>query len=431
MLILPGILWLPGFSQISPVEEKPRILSGPMLGHVSYDHARVWVQLNQTATVQVRYGKLEENALGELTPSFPATKEKAYTQIMDLTGLEPGNRYRFQLLVDGKPQEEMYSFSTPTLASSNSKDFSMAIGSCVYINDEGIPERGGDYQIFQSIADQQPDLTLWLGDNVYLHEQDWQSKVGMQYRYSHLRQLPEIQSLLRTGAHYAIWDDHDYGPNDSDRSFIGKEQAKAVFNEFWANPTQSISGIGVATSFSRGDCDFFLLDNRYFRSPQKRVTGQRTILGEEQLEWIIDALCTSEATFKFVAIGGLVLSSSYNVKNQNYISNYSEERTYLLDQMEANDIKNVIFLSGDKHYSEMSKLVNRRGNVVYEVTSSSLTAPANTRSINNRFQIPGSHIQQRNFATLKVSGPDESRTVDIVYFDANGKILWRYMIEAE
>lgn len=415
----------------SPLDQQTAILvSGPMMGHISYDHARVWVQLDRPTSVQIAYQEKGATRSGFQTEAIHIKKETAFTHTFTLTQLQPETTYDFQVVIVDHPLPETHSFTTPALSKTN-QDFSLAMGSCVYINDRGIPSRGGDYQIFQAIADQAPDLMLWLGDNVYLHEQDWQSKTGMQYRYSHLRQIPEIQALLQTGAHYAIWDDHDFGPNDSDRSFVGKEQAKAVFHEFWANPTQAMPNMGVACAFSRGDCDFFLLDNRYFRSPQKRVTGERTILGERQLEWLIDALCTSEATFKFVAFGGLVLSSSYHVKNQNYISNYSDERTYLLDQIEANDIKNVVFLTGDKHYSEMSSLTNRRGHTLYEITSSSLTAPANTRAITNRFRVAGSHIQSRNFALLEVSGPQEARQIKVNYFDADGKPLWSGLIEAE
>ena len=409
------------------------IKSGPMVGHVSYDHAFVWLQTDTIRDVTIFYQPVAGDADVWLeTQSITTYPSTAFTATFQLSHLKPDTKYRYRIDIENEAlSNQTYILQTPPLSNSPNQHFSIAMGSCVYLNDEGIPQRGGDYQIFRSIANQNPDIMFWLGDNVYFHEMDWHSKTGMQYRYSHMRQLPEIQSLLHTGAHYAIWDDHDYGPNDSDRSFIGRDQALEVFNEFWANPTQKIENMGIATSFSRGDCDFFLLDNRYFRSPQKRTTGDRTILGKDQLEWLIDALCTSEATFKFVAFGGLVLSSSYHVKNQNYISNYSDERTYLLEEIEANNIQNVVFLTGDKHYSEISKLINRRDNVIYEITSSALTSAPNTREIINRFRVPGTHIQQRNFAVLNVTSGSNARQIEVVFYDSNGQVLANHVIQAQ
>ena len=63
---------------------------------------------------------------------------------------------------------------------------------------------------------------LWLGDNIYTREVDFYSLSGYQKRYTHTRNIKEMQPLLSNTHHYAIWDDHDYGPNNTDRSNIHK-----------------------------------------------------------------------------------------------------------------------------------------------------------------------------------------------------------------
>ena len=85
---------------------------------------------------------------------------------------------------------------------------------------------------------------IWLGDNVYFREPD-DSRTGVYHRYSHDRSLPELQPLLGSVHHYAIWDDHDYGPNNSDRSFIYKNITLQAFKDFWANPTYGLVIIKV------------------------------------------------------------------------------------------------------------------------------------------------------------------------------------------
>ena len=62
--------------------------------------------------------------------------------------------------------------------------------------------------------------------------------------------------------------------------------------------------------FTWNDVDVFLLDNRHFRSPNERKSGERTILGKIQLEWLKDALASSTAPFKIVAMGGQLLSDA-------------------------------------------------------------------------------------------------------------------------
>ena len=70
-----------------------------------------------------------------------------------------------------------------------------------------------------AIAAQRPDLMLWMGDNTYMREPDWYTRTGVFHRYSHTRELPELQPLLAAASHYATWDDHDYGADNA-----GKEQ---------------------------------------------------------------------------------------------------------------------------------------------------------------------------------------------------------------
>ena len=82
---------------------------------------------------------------------------------------------------------------------------------------------------------------MWLGDNMYLRTPDFLSNTGIRHRYRHARSLPELQPLLGSVHHYAIWDDHDYGPNDADGSFVNKQLTESAFNDC-ANPNTDVTG---------------------------------------------------------------------------------------------------------------------------------------------------------------------------------------------
>ena len=173
--------------------------------------------------------------------------------------------------------------------------FRFATGSGAYIN-ETIYDRpgkpfGGEYEIYTRIYEQNPDFMLWLGDNFYLREVDWNSRTGILKRLTHGRATKEFQPLLGSVHNYAIWDDHDFGPNNSDRGFWNKETTLEAFKLFWPNPSYGINGKpGTTTFFEWADVDFFLLDNRYYRTPNSRKHAYREMLGEDQLEWLEDCM---------------------------------------------------------------------------------------------------------------------------------------------
>jgi alkaline phosphatase D len=271
---------------------------------------------------------------------------------------------------------------------------------------------------------------LWLGDNVYLRESDWYTRTGVLHRYTHGRSLPELQPLLGSTHNYAIWDDHDYGPNDSDRGYREKQKTLEAFRLFWGNPTYGTEDVdGITTTFEWGDAEFFLLDNRYHRSPNRRTTGQRQMLGDEQIQWLIDGLVSSNATFKIVAIGGQVLNP---VARFETYSIFPEERQKLLELIAKEKIPGVIFVTGDRHSTELTKMPREGTYPLYDLTVSPLTSTAAKNADEpNTWRIPDTYVSERNFATLEFSGPRTTRVMTIRVFNSGGNELWKREIRAE
>ena len=172
-----------------------------------------------------------------------------------------------------------------------------------------------------------------------------------------------------------------------------------------------------------------MLDNRYYRSPNKRITTDATVLGKEQLEWLIDALTFSRAPFKMIAVGGQVLNSFEGYENHAALAPH--EKAYLLDRIAEEKIKGVVFLDGDRHKTELSSMTNRNKHTIYDLTVSPLTSGANRSDEQNRFRVAGTEVKENNFATLTFTGPRKSRKMTIRVFDANGKELWMKEIDQE
>ncbi len=414
--------------------QETKLQSGPMLGYVDMREALLWVQTAGPATVHFIYWEAQSPDVKFKTNVLRTEKQNGYTAKCIADQVEPGRQYEYELYLDSKKTALPYPtrFKTQPLWQwrTDPPAFSLATGSCNYVNETrydrpGTPY-GSEHFIFNRIFDQQPDLMIWLGDNTYYREPDWTTRTGMLHRYTHDRALPELQPLLASTHHFAVWDDHDFGPNDSDGSWPHKETAWEVFRAFWGNPTFGLNDDkGCTTWFRYADIDFFLLDGRYFRTPNHCETcPERSMLGKNQREWLLGSLSESRAPFKIIAIGTQVLTSELN--DETFAHYFSAERDSILAHIERENIKNVIFLTGDRHFTELSALKNAAGNWVYDLTTSALTAGINTRAKaeNNNLQVPGTMVQEHNFSMLRFSGPRTERQLAITVYNAQGEEKW-------
>lgn len=412
--------------------------SGPMVGYSEMKEAVIWLQTEKEASVFIEYYCANEKGTVFRSKSYTTKEENAFTCHVLLDQLQPDKKYFYSVFIDKKKINISYETSFKSkklwLWRENAPDFSFALGSCTYINEEALDRPGkgygSNYSIFEAINSKNPDIMLWMGDNIYLREADWDTKTGIYHRYTHSRSIKELQPLLAKTQNYAIWDDHDFGPNDGDRSFFNKYATQQAFKDFWANKSYGLDrnqNEGTCSTFSWADAEFFLLDNRFFKSPNDRKTGERTILGRQQLEWLIDALASSKAAFKIIAVGGQVLTSS--TRSENY-ENYKEEKKYLLEQIKSNGIKGVLFLSGDRHFTELSKISVSATQTIYDWTVSPLTSGIAASYIDevNTNRVEGSLFAENCFGIISFSGVKETRQLKLTLFNKGGKELWNKVI---
>lgn len=451
--------------------------NGPMIGASAMSEVQLWVQTDGAAEVVIEYWNLDTPEHILRTEPIQTRRHYGFVAKPVADQVAAGQRYGYRVLINGNEVTPMYregfrdgaiplTFHTPRnwrfRASGHEVfDFTVGFGSCAYINEpEGGFDRmggrpyGGEYQIFESIYEQSPDFFIWLGDNVYYREPDWTTRSGKIHRWTHDRSIPELRPMLATIPQYAIWDDHDYGPNDAGREYWHRELATEIFTLFWANPTVGFPGQGgISSYFAWGDVHFYLLDNRSFRSTpvmDPRPFGQTPQqLGKEQIDTLVElmifnrwqSISSYPSTFHVVAVGSQILSPH----SKDSLPSYPEEWQYLFDRLVQAEMHNVIFITGDVHFGEVSRKVypgggltgvpGRYGNpgtdyVFWDITSSSLTAgswpgaPAERNPY--RFDIfPGEtdRAGQRNFATLSFEGPLTERRAIIRFFDSDGNLL--------
>lgn len=415
---------------------RAQLQSGPMVGYSEMREVLLWAQTSREAKVKFVYWDQAQPAKRFRTEEVPTQKSSAFVARLVADQVLPGKKYGYELHINGKKVARPYPlvFQTQTLWQwrTDPPAFRFALGSCAYVNEAefdrpGVPY-GSHYEIFTSIHRQKPDFMVWLGDNTYTRETDWNTRTGILHRYTHTRSLPELQPLLASAHHYATWDDHDYGPDNSDRSFWLKSVSQEAFKLFWGNPNYVFSE-GITGTFQWADVQFFLLDDRFFRSPNDNTVADRTMLGQRQFLWLIDALIFSKATFKLVVIGGQVLNPAKITEN---FSTYPEEREKLIRTLTDAKVPGVIFLDGDRHHTVLSKLDRADTYPLYDLTVSPLTAGVGKpfANENNTLMVPGTVVTQHNFALAEVSGPLKDRVLKVSIMDTEGKVLWSREIKA-
>ncbi|MDP2470921.1 MAG: alkaline phosphatase D family protein [Candidatus Palauibacterales bacterium] len=413
--------------------------SGPMLGYSEMFEVLVWAQTTAPAEVGVVYWDLEDPDVRMETETVATTKAGAYTAKLIADQVQPGRHYGYELHINGANVQRPYplEFQTQVLWQwrTDPPDFRIAAGSCFYVNDPpydrpGEPY-GGEFQILDAMVASHPDAMVWMGDNFYYREPDWNTRTGMIYRNTDTRSYPGLQPFLASVHQYATWDDHDYGPDNSDWAYREKVTSREVFDLFWGNPELGTPELGgITTRFEWGDVEFFLLDNRWFRSSEFRISGHKQVFGEEQLQWLVDALTYSRATFKIIVSGGQLLNP---VAKWDSYATYPEERDRFLQLLRENEVQGVVLLSGDVHYTVLSKLDRPGTYPLWEISTSPITAgPASVdpETYENSLAEPGTLFVQRNFATLDFSGPERDRVLNVTVWGSDGEELWSKEIRA-
>lgn len=423
-----------------------QIVSGPMLGYVEHREAAIWVEVTPSVSkVGIAYWP-KNNLTNKAIAYFKGNLKNRYNPVtIILPELQMNTTYQYQIEIDGKviSPTKNFEFKTKDLWEwrKPAPDFKFLYGSCVYINDSTYDRPGKPYGqnpiILEKMADIEADFNVWGGDNLYLREADYSSASGIEYRYSHDRAAKEYQRVLAVRPNYATWDDHDYGPNDSNHSYDLKNVTYNCFKNYFPQRNYgNNSHDGIYQSFKFSDAQFFMMDDRFYRSANElpdTVDGKsnpdKVFYGKQQFEWLKNALLSSNAVFKFIVNGGQVLNPN---ADKECLRSYTAEFNELMNFIKSNKISGVIFITGDRHFTEMHKISSPDFYDLYDFTSSPITSGVygvdKTKEIVNPTRVEGSLFIGNNFARIGISGPKNERKVTFEIIDQQGEKKWEYSI---
>jgi alkaline phosphatase D len=424
------------------------IVSGPMLGYSAHREVFLWLETKDAGEVTLTYWRHGDPENTHTLTHADSATHPAGGQIHHFRPglLEPGAAYDYTLMIDGEAQTlaAPATFTTQELWEWRKAppDFSFLVGSCAYINDPDYDRPGTPYgkttRTFELMGESGANFMIWTGDNWYWREADFDSVSGLWYRPMHDRAIPEMQKLLGVMHHYATWDDHDYGPNDSNWSYEYKDVALEIFKAYWGNHSYGErANPGVYSKFYWGDAAFFLMDNHYHRDAagiDQDKHPEKTQWGRQQLEWLKQSLLSAKELkhfkFLFIATGNQMLQTQPRGEPHEL---YRREREELMDFIVENKITGVVFLTGDVHHSALyRRQLGDRGQWVYEITSSPLSSGSwnveASDKANDPYVIPGTLVGDQNFVRVAVSGEGADRQLTVTCIDKQGDVRFTQVI---
>ncbi len=354
--------------------DKPNeLLRAPVVGIVLDNQVPILIKATDAGNVRIEYQKLDaENSA--FTEWGTLSETNGLSTNLYLNNLDDGTEYRYRVeFEDGKYSEWDQFRSFPAVGEPGR--FSFVFSAC-------LREKYLGFNIFERIEQVTPTFVALLGDQMYgdydgdlntLEEYSTNDSLRKKmlaegevilsdktvlqaFRNKYGRVFDEnYQKMASRFPIMATWDDHDFGKDNSDGGYPYKAEAKRVFKENYpAYPYEDEEG-GIYYKFSISDVDVFVLDARWYRVPMQDAEGEeKTMLGDEQLSWLLNGLKESEAAVKIVfssvSLNDYGGDTSSGRGGFDSWMGYKYERTKFLSFIEENQIHGVLVFSGDQHY---------------------------------------------------------------------------------
>ncbi len=362
-----------------PSHVEPVALShGTVVGDVTPHSAVVWTRTAEPATVHVDYSptdRFERADRAEPRSTDPSTD---HTVSIRLDDLEPQTTYTYRVwALAGRGSEEDIrpgdAATTGTFRTAPAPDADVPV-SFTWTGDTYGQGRAPPYQVPDQMADHDPDFFLYLGDTIYADAEtpavpdgDPQTVADYRAKYKEIRERGRyLREFLRETSVVPIWDDHEVTNDWAGTAEPLLPPARQAFFEYWpVDQDPSVTGEDdgrLYRSFRWGSTlELFVLDARQYRDPNTKPDGpDKTMLGDEQRDWLKTGLAETDATFAIVASSiSLTSPSSAPSARDSWASGGTEtgfehELQEVVDHVRRDVDSTVVWLAGDRHFARVA-----------------------------------------------------------------------------
>ena len=298
--------------------------------------------------------------------------------------------------------------------------------------------------IWNTIKNTQPDLFLFIGDNVYA---DYWKADGVNLKGSpvtDIKRIDEAYSSLASKEAFsrfrasvpmlAMWDDHDYGANDAGKNYPLKVESQQRFLDFFGfakdDPIRKQQGVYYSKTLGESGktVQFIMLDTRYHRddlleNSDKSKKARRYIpnpnpeasmLGDAQWAWLESEL-QKPADIRFIISSIQLVAYEHGYEGWGM---FPLERQRFYDLIADTKAEGVVVLSGDRHLTEVSVDNGELGASVpypiWDLTSSGMTDPIKPVEEKNTFR-KGAVYRGSHFATVDIEWAENKDDTSVVF----------------
>jgi alkaline phosphatase D len=296
----------------------------------------------------------------------------------------------------------------------------IAVASCMddYLNQH--------YKIWDALARRNPEYLLLIGDNVYGDKtgkdnySDGATPETLWKRYLDVRLSLPLYFQEKLIPVHALWDDHDYGANNSGRDYKYKEESRAIFEAFMAQDLSDDEwekSRGVGGLLSLGDFNLYFLDARFYRAPEEDGSE----LGLDQLNWFENKL--REENTPSLVIKGDQFFGGYH-RFESYEGNHPNEFGRFVESMKKINTP-FVFFSGDRHMSEIMQFPRTLfGKPSFEITSSPIHAKMFPGEDKNPWRVIANK-EKMNFTMVENIAQNDHWFLNVENIGENGEVIYR------
>lgn len=377
--------------------------------------------------IRVRYSpdKNLRNAIE--TKWVDVTAKTDFIHQFALSNLKPDTRYYYTVETTGPGGSPAHGsvngrFKTAPVAKTPS-DFTFCMLTC-----QGYPDRGhpDGHPIHPSILKLDPCFVMFSGDNVY-YDNDEPRALTMdlaRYHWQRMYSLPRQFELIRNVSTYWEKDDHD---TLNDDTWPGRKMGDVTFAEGQGIYREQVPiGKDMYRTIRWGrDLQVWMTEGRDFRSPNKMPDGpEKTILGQEQKEWLKRTIAASDATWKIWLSPTPIVGPDRARKNDNHSNTgFKHEGDELRSWIQAHVPDNFFVLCGDRHWQYHS-VHPETGVQEFSVGAASNEHAGGSPGEDKRYH--RFHRVRGGFLSVTLKPAGDQSTILFQHRSVTGKVVYEY-----